>query len=256
MPNVGPYGKLLCLLVGLGEVQGTLIMDRLVLVSLFLTVSSALTLVEPVDLPGRYARSPSGKPLTEEDRTELDKGKILVQLSEIPGTRVKRSQAVALIDAAPEQVFGVLTDYAEFPHFVPYCKKVELKKTEGDRAWVRFELDFPWPIGDRHYVVRLTDRCETDSGTTIWASRWTYEPNSGNINDTYGSWEVLAYKGGRSFIRYTVFTDSGGKLPNWARNMGARIAVTNVIRGVRKRVAEKTKPARNDPAAPSPIRSR
>lgn len=195
-------------------------------------------LVLAAALPAEYAKAPNGEALTEEDYAALANGEILVVLEEIPDTPVKVATAVALVAAPPEQVFAVLSDRTEFPHFMPYCKKVEVKEKKGEWSRVRFELDFPPPIANRHYVLQLTDRIEEVSGTTVLTSRWTYEPGSGNINDTYGSWEVLPYEGNASFIRYTVFTDPGGKLPAWMRTMATKIAVPRVIKGLRKRVIE------------------
>jgi hypothetical protein len=180
-------------------------------------------------------KSPEGKPLTDEQFAALDGGKVLVHLEAVSGTAVKKATAVAIVDAAPESVFGVLTDYASFVHFMPYCRKVDVQKKEGDQTWVRFELDFRWPIGDRHYELCLTDTRETVDGKTVLTSRWTYVPDSGNINDTYGSWEVRPYKSGTSFVRYTVFTDPGGRVPGWAANMATDVAVPSVIEGLRKR---------------------
>ncbi len=199
-----------------------------------------LMAVSAMALPAEYAQSPSGHPLSKQDYAALDKGEILVHLKEIAGTPVKRAMAVALVDAPAEAVFSVLTDYKEFTHFMPYCKKVQLQKTEGESSWVRFELDFPWPIGDRHYVLQLTDTQEEVSGTSVFTSAWKYVADSGNINDTYGSWQVLAYGEKRAFLKYTVFTDPGGILPNWARNMATEVAVPKVIKGLRKRAMEKT----------------
>jgi len=183
-------------------------------------------------------RAPDGKTLTEEQRSALDRDEILVHLVAISGTPVKKATAVAVVDASPEQVFRVLTDYDSFTQFMPYCKKVQVQKADGDQSQVRFELDFPWPIGDRYYVLELTDRRERKGESVVLASRWTYVPDSGNINDTYGSWEVWPYNDGESFVRYTVFTDPGGRVPGWAANMATDVAVPSVIEGLRKRVRE------------------
>ena len=207
--------------------------------SLMQTVQSEATPAKTVSLPAEYAQSPSGKPLTEEQRAAIEHGEILVQLTIVQGTPVKRARAIALVDAPPEQVFAILTGYNEFPQFMPYCKKVEVQKKEGEPLRVRFELDFPWPIGDRRYVLRLTDRREDVAGKQVFISSWTYEPNSGNIHDAYGSWEVLSYDEVHSFVRYTVFTDPGGNIPNWANNMATEVAVHKVINGLRKRLNEK-----------------
>ena len=202
-----------------------------------LAAFGAVSTTNPID----GITAPDGKALTDEQRSALEGGEILVQLTAVSGTAVKKATAVAIVDATPEDVFAVLTDYASFVHFMPYCRKVEIQKKEEEKSWVRFELDFPWPIGDRHYTLCLTDTREEADDATVLVSRWTYVPDSGNINDTYGSWEVWPYEDGSSFVRYTVFTDPGGKVPGWAANMATDVAVPNVINGLRKRVKDVSK---------------
>jgi uncharacterized membrane protein len=194
-------------------------------------------------------RSPDGKALTEEQQSALDRDEILVHLTAVSGTAVKKATAVAVVDASADQVFQVLTDYDSFTQFMPYCKKVQVQKADGEQSQVRFELDFPWPIGDRYYVLELTDRREQKGDSAVLASRWTYVPGSGNINDTYGSWEVWPYKGGKSFVRYSVFTDPGGRVPGWTANMATNVAVPSVIQGLRDRVRQVSKKESANPGA-------
>lgn len=208
--------------------------------------------------PSAALQAPNGTPLSDTDRRAIEQGEVLVELSAVQGTPVKKAAAVAVIDAPPDDVFAVLTDYNEFPEFMPYCRKVTLEKKDGEKSRVRFELEFPWPIGDRFYTLELTNRrfeqpadAEPSSvGTAppvILINSWTYVPGSGNINDTYGSWEVRSYPGNaeqgpaRSFVRYTVFTDPGGNIPSWANNLATEIAVPKVINNLRRRVSELTK---------------
>ena len=190
--------------------------------------------------------------LTSEDRVALINAKILVQLTEVPDSSTKKAVAVALVDASPEAVFSVLTDYAYFTSFMPYCSKVEVKEKKDEVSTVAFVLDFPWPIGDRHYTLRLTDQKKEIDGKTVYTSSWTYVAGSGNIKDSTGSWEVQAYDDKRTFVRYTVFTDPGGSIPAWANNAASEVAVPKVINGLRARVAEVAKEAASKPDAKKP----
>lgn len=198
----------------------------------------AMLLVSATVSLANEIKAPDGTPLTAEQRALLDNGEILVHLTDVAGTAVKKATAVAVIDAAPEQVFRVLTDYESFPEFMPYCRAVRIEEVKGKVSKVRYELDFPWPIGDRYYVLQLTDRSETRGDSPVLVSSWTYVPDSGNINDTYGSWEVYPERSERSLVRYTVFTDPGGRVPGWAANVATNVAVPGVIEGVRTHVKE------------------
>lgn len=188
--------------------------------------------------PSEDLLSASGNPLTKEERALLEQGKVIVELSAVAGSATKKSVAVALVDTAPEQVISVLTRYDAFPSFMPYCKSTEVQKKEGEVSTVYFALDFPWPIGNKHYVLKLTDTRHDVAGHVVFVSSWEYQPGSGNIRDSYGSWEVRAYDADWTFVRYTVFTDPGGRMPKWAANMATEVAVPNVIEGLRRRSAE------------------
>ncbi|GMV92396.1 MAG: hypothetical protein AMXMBFR82_21740 [Candidatus Hydrogenedentota bacterium] len=201
----------------------------------------AVLVVCAVVSPAIEIAAPDGSPLTDEQRGSLDNGEILVHLSEVADSAVKKATAIAVIDATPDQVIRVLTDYESFPEFMPYCKEVRIDFKDKDRTRARYELDFPWPIGDRHYVLELKSGSESRGDVTVFVNRWTYVPDSGNINDTYGSWEVFLEGPDRSLVRYTVFTDPGGRVPGWAANVATNVAVPGVIEGVRTRVAETLK---------------
>ncbi len=185
--------------------------------------------------PPAELRSHTGGTITQTDRAAIEKGEVLVELTAVEGSAIKRSVAIALVDAPPEAVFSVLTDYANFPSFMPYCSETKVQKKEGEVSTVYFALDFPWPLENKHYVLRLTDTQHEVADQKVYSSSWTYEPNSGNINDSYGSWEVRPYDSKRTFVRYTVFTDPGGKIPAWANSMASEVAVPKVIQGLRNR---------------------
>ena len=89
-------------------------------------------------------------------------------------------------------------------------------------------------------MLNLHDHRHEVAAKKVYTSSWTYEPNSGNINDSYGSWEVHSYDARRSIVRYTVYTDPGGTVPSWANNMATEVAVPKVINGLRKRAQEKS----------------
>jgi hypothetical protein len=226
---------------------------RLAAVALLLTAATGPRAAVPD--PSPTLQSPKGTPLNDSERRAVEQGEILVELTAIEGTPVKKAVAVAVIDAPPEDVFAILTNYHEFPEFMPYCRKVTFEGKEGEKSRVRFELEFPWPIGDRYYTLELKnwrfeqrpDGREPDAGipqAVVLINSWTYVPDSGNIKDTYGSWEVRSYPErteqgpARSFVRYTVFTDPGGNIPNWANNLATEVAVPKVIHNLRRRVAE------------------
>ena len=200
----------------------------------FLLLAASLLLQEaPTEFLGT-----NDQPLSEKQLRSLESGDALVALKEVKDSPIKKASAVAVFDASPEEIYAVLADQNRLSEFMPYCKKSKLQKREGDTVWVEFLLDFPWPIGDRYYTLEITDSRSGAKGAEIIVSRWTYVAGSGNVNEVAGSWELIPYPDGRTFVRYTVLTDPGGKLPAWARNQATRVAVPETINSLRQRVRD------------------
>lgn len=201
-------------------------------------IGSPLLADDPLaGVPASLRVGPSGKPLQAEDVARLGKGEILTALIDDPGNPVKKGVAVAVVDATPEAVFATVGDYEHFTDFMPYIDKAVVDKREGHTSTVSYWLSFPLNIGNRHYQLEVVDGKRAVDGVVVYASDWKYT-GTGNITDTTGSWEIAPWGDGkRSFVRYVCFTDPGGSLPTWMKNMAASSAIPKVLKAVRARVA-------------------
>jgi hypothetical protein len=190
-------------------------------------------------LPQRLARTPTGDPLEPEHVEALKSGEMLTALRSVGEGHLKQAVVVAMVEAPPRRVFEEITDY-ESPDIqeIPYARKVEVQKREGKRTWVSYDLDFPWPLKDPFYTVVITDRVVQEEGFEVFVSEWEYEDGSGNIKDTYGSWQIAAVGEGSSLVRYTVYADAGIKLPKWVLDLAQKRAAPGVLKGLRRRVAD------------------
>lgn len=197
----------------------------------------SLVLAAAPVLPEAQNVGPDGAQLTSHDHQVLARGGVLTHMREIDGTPVKEATAMALIDFPPDVVFGVISKYEEQPEYMPYVKSSRLEERTKTEAKVHFELSFPWPIGKRTYGLHFKESDVVYDDVVVHTSHYTYLPDSGNINDTYGTWEVIPYGEG-SLVRFVCFTDPGIKLPKWARNMVTDAATPMVMKKLRKRVEE------------------
>ena len=59
-----------------------------------------------------------------------------------------------LIDASPEHVFSVITDYERYPEFLPEMRSVQVISRQDGIARVRFELELIMRIS---YTLRLRE---------------------------------------------------------------------------------------------------
>lgn len=195
---------------------------------------------DPLDaVPSAWRVDPDGTPLDAASIKKLEKGKILSDLIEIPGNPVKKGIAIGIADAPPAKVLATCSDFEHFPDFMPYVSKIVVDKRDGNKALVSYWLSFPLGIGNRNYQLDLTADAKEIDGKKVYVSEWTYT-GKGNLKDTSGSWEIAPWGDGtKSFVRYTVFTDPGGSIPNWAKNMAASSALPKVVERVQERVTSK-----------------
>ena len=171
--------------------------------------------------------------LTKKLLDQLANGEVIVYLK-AGRESVKEGTVIGIIDAPPERVFKVITDNENFEQFMPYVKKsnVELGK---DGSIINYQyLDFPFPVGDRYYKLRIINSKENIDKGKIFRSSWTYIKGSGNIEDTYGSWMLKEYGQGKTLATYVVCTDPGGRIPKWAQNMATKISLPKIIGRVRQ----------------------
>jgi hypothetical protein len=111
---------------------------------------------------------------------------------------------------------------------------VKSETTPGDGGAIlnAQELDLPWPIGNRHFTVRLVEERSEDGG---YSFKFDYVKGSGNVEDTRGHWSIEPWKGG-SRVAYVLWTDPGGAIPKWALNRASRRTLPEVVTALRERV--------------------
>jgi hypothetical protein len=130
----------------------------------------------------------------------------------------------------------VVTDNENFEEFMPYVTESDVEREENGATINYQHLDFPFPIGDRHYKIQVINTVESTPKGQVFRSAWTYVKGSGNIEDTYGTWILEAYPQGKTLVTYIVCTDPGGWVPSWAQNMATEIALPEIIQRIRQQV--------------------
>lgn len=213
-------------------------------------IAADITPVKPDDpiagVPSSWRIDPSGTPLTDAELKKLAGGDVLSALIEVPDNPVKKGVAMGVVNAAPAKVLATCSDFEHFPDFMPYVAKIVVDKRDGHTAEVSYWLEFPLGIGNRNYQLDLVNDHKDVDGKKVYTSEWKYT-GKGNIKDTSGSWDIAPYGDGtKSLVRYTVFTDPGGSIPNWAKNMAAGTAMTKVVKRVQERVGSKSAAAAVD----------
>lgn len=192
-----------------------------------------------------------------EINTQIIKGEIIITTEKVPDTNVLIGKATGLIDAPIEKVWAVISDYNHFRDFMPRFKESFIVKKEiiagiigtrnlrnsenflktnitneitEDTLYFYNQLDFPWPLGDKRYLLKVI------RNNLNYSFFWTQVAGEMEVND--GSWELIPYNG-ITLAKYTTCSDVGIKLPFFLVKMGTKSTLPDIIKAVRKRVTEK-----------------
>jgi len=171
---------------------------------------------------------------TGQEQAILD-GEVLIKLTDFPGSASKEGCVLGYIAAAPEKVMAILRQAGEYEEYMPRVLRSDVEPAENGSVLNRQELDLPWPIGDRHFIVRLVEKKSKEG---VYRFDFDYVKGSGNVDDTRGHWLIEPWKNG-SRVTYALWCDPGGAIPNWAVNRATRRTLPLVIVALRDRVLDR-----------------
>lgn len=188
------------------------------------------------------------------ERIEEDDG-VTIFVRERPGGPVKEGLGKGVLDAPPCRVFQVLTDSDHLVEFMPYVKARIVKNAGRDWEYGCQYLDFPWPLWDRFVNFRV-DRIQNYRNNACeyflhWRKDETYSCTIEEVKEAYGDarrdpvvpptnegyWHLLPHEGGKKTLAYYyVFTDPGGNVPGWLKNLFVDDAIVRLFQAVRERI--------------------
>jgi ribosome-associated toxin RatA of RatAB toxin-antitoxin module len=163
-----------------------------------------------------------------------------VWVREKPGSDVREVRAVGEIDAPPEKVYDVITDFEHYAEFMPYLEDGKVISRTQDEVVTWAIMNAPM-VSRRDWVVRVKLDPAKKAGTT-WTVATEGPPPTDKavrlkIND--GSWKLEALDGGkRTRATYYLYTDPGGSIPTWIANKANTMALPDLFEAIRKRVAK------------------
>lgn len=137
--------------------------------------------------------------------------------------RLRDSKAVMVVSSSPEEMAKLLTDFANYPSWVPRCKSAKiLARLSENETIVHFGFNSPWPVADRDCVVRI--KTEKNPKTGVITITETSEPKylkpvDGvvRIEQILASWKITPVPGGTELINEYA-TNPGGNIPDWMTN--------------------------------------
>ncbi|MFH1263945.1 MAG: SRPBCC family protein [Pseudomonadota bacterium] len=157
----------------------------------------------------------------------------IVRLEPVEGSRVKLGTTQGVIDADPETIFRVLTDYEHYAEFMPRTEKAEVRERMTDRVVFFSHLGMPILIEDVEYL------CEAKFASDHRSVEFRMVPGSGKgVRQFHGSWKLEPFgtEPGKTLVTYRVFFDPMRGYAPWLFDLGTKHSLAKVIGAVRKRV--------------------
>jgi len=105
------------------------------------------------------------------------------------------------IQASPEQIMDVLTDFESYPTFLPEIKHTELLETDGQEWEVKFTVDV---IRHLDYTLRLIKVSDT-------VLKWSLV--EGVFRSNEGSWELQSLSQCVTLATYDIEIEIGMYVP-------------------------------------------
>jgi ribosome-associated toxin RatA of RatAB toxin-antitoxin module len=115
-----------------------------------------------------------------------------------------------LVDRPPDVVFRTITDYVNYPKFMPSMEECEIVATHGDVKDVRFAVKFKFAIFSVtvDYVLRTTFKSNREI-------TWKLLSSKGNkLRQSIGSWRLVPAGGGKQTAAfYSLYSDATAAVP-------------------------------------------
>ena len=136
-----------------------------------------------------------------------------------------RAESTVQIDASPDKVMAVISDFERYPEFLPEIKVAEVLERSDDVTTVRFELRMLMKVS---YTLRLT---QVGSDSLSWEL-----VDSKLLKKNSGAWQLKADEGDITSVNYTIDLELAGKLPASVNQKMAGQALPETLARFKSRV--------------------
>jgi len=144
---------------------------------------------------------------------------------------IERGKAIGVIDATPEEVFRVATDYAKYRDFMPSVTGSNVKETTRDHALVELTAELRWPAGSSTVMARYTH--EKLPGEIY---RVRFDMVQGTLKQYLGALYIEPFAPGKAAITYELVAEPDTIAPKGAINRGTKRATGNFVNALRQRI--------------------
>ncbi|MHC4323891.1 MAG: hypothetical protein ACYSUX_06430 [Planctomycetota bacterium] len=180
--------------------------------------------------------------LLNSKRKSINEGKVIIrQVAELEKNK-QEYEAIGLISGTLKEVSAVLSDYANYPKFMPDVEKITIRISTDKGAIVDHTLGLPFGFVKKY---RLKFHSKNEDGRTqiSWKKLpWPGLKAANTVVDTYGQWIIEDFpdKAGHVLAYYRVYTDTG-KIPpgtGWIVDALTTESIEDMFKGTRRRIKD------------------
>lgn len=174
------------------------------------------------------------------DGAVLSESEVALHEVSTKGAPGKTFVAATLIGAPLERLCGIIQDYAGYPRFMPSVARTVVSKGADGAPLVDMTLKLP--LGKtKQYRLRMSATTSAQQCRLAWKM----VPTPGlkaeqTIADTTGYWLLTPAPGGKTAVKYYVYTDPG-PVPlgaGWIVDSMSRDSLPKTLEALRTRVKE------------------
>lgn len=169
-----------------------------------------------------------------DEMARLQQGEIITY--EIEETRKGQTfEAHAIFPASKQRTVEVITDFANYPNFMPSVARIDILEQNGNQTIINYHLSLPLGKKKRYRLLLMK---EEQGGATIiqWKMLdWPEVPEAERIGNTTGFWVLKPYNDNQTLVRYHVYTDPG-EIPfglEWIVEYMSEDSIPDVLRNTR-----------------------
>ena len=134
--------------------------------------------------------------------------------------------ASGLINASPDRVFALMTDFDSYSRFYTGMPRSETRRRAGRTVDAYFMLEFPWPLPRRWTL----DKFQVDHE----GRSFTWSRLDGTVKRYEGVARFSEWRGHRTLMRFQAAMDPGfGFVPNWLLSYLTATGLPAIVSGPR-----------------------
>ena len=153
----------------------------------------------------------------------------------------------AEVNAPPSKVFDVVTDFLNYPKFMPYTREEKILQHPSSTELRVYSVVAPPATAWRDCVANITLTRGSSQNGGVFRSEWVAFPSGAplrpgvvRIQLNTGYWLLEPTDAGnKTHVTYEIVTNPGGNIPRWIVDASAAKGIPALIRAVSDRAGAK-----------------